>query len=84
MSNIYFYILFSYNKESAHNRYIFNIAVLIEWNKFDIDLRSCKSISSFKTLLKTHLFIIAYDLYSICCYLMYHEHILPCYYKHVY
>ena len=51
----------------------------------DIDLISCESIASFKTLLKTNLFIIAYIyiydylIKRILCYLIYHEHILPFY-----
>ena len=49
-------------KESAHNSRAFSIAAPIEWNRLDINLRSCVSTSSFKTLLKTHLFIIAYEL----------------------
>ena len=49
-------------KESAHNSRVFSIAAPIKWNRLDINLRSCESTSSFKRLLKTHLFIIAYEL----------------------
>ena len=49
-------------KESANNIRKFSIAAPIDWKKIGIDLRYCESTSSCNTLLKTNLFIIAYDL----------------------
>ena len=71
-------------KELAHNIREFSIVAPIECKKLDIDVRSCKSTLSFKTSLKTNLFI------KYCLLFNNHEHILPfyfdlilpCYYKH--
>ena len=34
----------------------FSIIAAIEWNKLELDTRSCETVNQFKTSLKTHLF----------------------------